>query len=59
MPRKPKAEHLKQKNLIPVRVTDSENNMLSRAALKSRLPVATFARLAAINNAIRVIHSSS
>lgn len=52
MPRKIKAEYLKQKNLIPVRVTDSENRLLLRAAMKARLPVATFARLAAIRAAI-------
>jgi uncharacterized protein (DUF1778 family) len=51
MPRKPKEDRLKQKHLIPVRVTDSENRLLVRAARKSRLPVATFARLVVINEA--------
>jgi uncharacterized protein (DUF1778 family) len=49
MPRKLKPDHLKQKILIPVRVTDSENRLLARAARRSRLPTATFVRLAAIN----------
>jgi uncharacterized protein (DUF1778 family) len=57
MPRKPKANHLKQKKLIPVRVTDSESRMLTRAATKAHLPVATFARLAAIHKAIQELAS--
>jgi len=52
MPRKPKANHLKQKNVIPLRVTDTEQRMLSQAAIKARLPVATYSRLAAISKAI-------
>ena len=58
MPRKPKEDRFKQKNLIPVRVTDSENRLLVRAAQKARLPVATFARLAVINDALQTIDAS-
>jgi uncharacterized protein (DUF1778 family) len=53
MPRKIKAEALRQRNLIPVRVTDEESLLLSKAAEKSRLPLATFVRVTALVQAER------
>ena len=59
MARKIKAEYLKQKNLVPVRVTDSELDLMTRAAVKARLPLATFARLAAITNALAALREEA
>ena len=58
MSRKPKAESLKQKKVIPVRVTVSEDDLLTRASARSRLPVATFARIAALTEAERIVGST-
>jgi hypothetical protein len=49
MPRKLKTDRQRQKYLIPVRVTHQERLVLSRAANLAHLPMATYARLAALN----------